>query len=101
MQRPPKGVNQVMEAVCIMKGIKPKRVPGGKPGTKIDDYWEPGKALLQDPGKFVESLFKYDKVELICSGFIAMSLYVKCMLSSSLQSNDHCLFQRSYFDVSV
>nr|XP_046240546.1 dynein axonemal heavy chain 1 [Scatophagus argus] len=61
MQRPPPGVKMVMEAVCIMKGIKPKKVPGEKPGTKIDDYWEPGKGLLQDPGKFLESLFKYDK----------------------------------------
>jgi len=32
-----------------------------QPGTKIDDYWEPGKAILQDPGKFLESLFKFDK----------------------------------------
>ncbi|XP_067444208.1 dynein axonemal heavy chain 1 isoform X2 [Thunnus thynnus] len=61
MQRPPQGVKLVIEAVCIMKGIKPKRVPGEKPGTKVDDYWEPGKGLLQDPGKFLESLFKYDK----------------------------------------
>ncbi|XP_054472107.1 dynein axonemal heavy chain 1 [Anoplopoma fimbria] len=61
MQRPPHGVKLVIEAVCIMKGIKPKRVPGEKPGSKIDDYWEPGKGLLQDPGKFLESLFKYDK----------------------------------------
>ncbi|XP_030585284.1 LOW QUALITY PROTEIN: dynein heavy chain 1, axonemal-like [Archocentrus centrarchus] len=61
MQRPPQGVRLVIEAVCIMKGIKPKKVPGEKPGTKIDDYWEPGKGLLQDPGKFLESLFKYDK----------------------------------------
>ena len=34
-------------------------------GTKVDDYWEPGKALLQDPAKFLESLFKFDKV--ICT----------------------------------
>ncbi|XP_040889376.1 dynein heavy chain 1, axonemal [Toxotes jaculatrix] len=61
MQRPPQGVKLVIEAVCIMKGIKPKKVPGEKPGTKIDDYWEPGKGLLQDPGKFLDSLFKYDK----------------------------------------
>ena len=27
-------------------------------GTKVDDYWEPGKALLQDPAKFLESLFQ-------------------------------------------
>ncbi|KAF0035263.1 hypothetical protein F2P81_013021 [Scophthalmus maximus] len=61
MQRPPPGVKLVIEAVCIMKGIKPKKVPGEKPGTKIDDYWEPGKGLLQDPGKFLDGLYKYDK----------------------------------------
>lgn len=62
MQRPPGGVRMTIEAVCIMKGIKPKKVAGDKPGVKVDDYWEPGKALLQDPGKFLESLFTFDKV---------------------------------------
>lgn len=62
MQRPPQGVKLVIEAVCILKGIKPKRVPGEKPGSKVDDYWEPGKGLLQDPGKFVDGLLKFDKV---------------------------------------
>ncbi|KAK3782184.1 hypothetical protein RRG08_032935 [Elysia crispata] len=61
LQRPPPGVKLVMEATCIMKGIKPKRVAGEKPGQKVDDYWEPGKAQLQDPGKFLDSLFSYDK----------------------------------------
>ncbi|ERE91881.1 dynein heavy chain 1, axonemal-like protein [Cricetulus griseus] len=61
MQRPPPGVKLVIEAVCIMKGIKPKKIPGDKPGSKVDDYWEPGKGLLQDPGRFLESLFKFDK----------------------------------------
>lgn len=62
MQRPPPGVKMVIEAVCIMKGVKPKKVAGEKLGSKVDDYWEPGRALLQDPGKFLDSLFKYDKV---------------------------------------
>lgn len=62
MQRPPPGVKLVIEAMCIMKGIKPKKIAGEKPGTKVDDYWEPGKGLLQDPGRFLESLFKFDKV---------------------------------------
>lgn len=62
MQRPPLGVKMVIEAVCIMKEIKPKKVAGEKLGSKVDDYWEPGRALLQDPGKFLDSLFKYDKV---------------------------------------
>lgn len=52
----------VIDAVCILKGIKPKKVAGEKLGEKVDDYWDAGKALLQDPGKFLESLFKYDKV---------------------------------------
>ena len=30
MQRPPPGVKLVIEAVCIMKGIKPKKVAGEK-----------------------------------------------------------------------
>ena len=38
------------------------QVAGDKPGVKVDDYWEVGKALLQDPAKFLDSLFKYDKV---------------------------------------
>uniref|UniRef100_A0A8C4TYN4 Dynein axonemal heavy chain 1 n=1 Tax=Falco tinnunculus TaxID=100819 RepID=A0A8C4TYN4_FALTI len=61
MQRPPLSVKMVIEAVCIMKGIKPKRVAGEKLGSKVDDYWEPGRSLLQDPGKFLDSLFKFDK----------------------------------------
>ncbi|XP_048258404.1 dynein axonemal heavy chain 1-like isoform X3 [Haliotis rufescens] len=61
LQRPPDGVRMVIEAVCIMKSVKPKKVAGDKPGSKIDDYWEPGKAMLQDPTRFLESLFKYDK----------------------------------------
>ena len=61
MQRPPPGVKMVMEAVCIMFELKPKRIPGEKPGQKIDDYWEPGKSLLKEPPKFLKSLFDFDK----------------------------------------
>ncbi|XP_050390512.1 dynein axonemal heavy chain 1 [Patella vulgata] len=61
LQRPPEGVRLVIEAACIMKGIKPKKIAGEKPGQKIDDYWDVGKAAIQDPIKFLESLFKFDK----------------------------------------
>ena len=30
MTRPPEGVKMVMEAVCIMRSVKPKKVPGDK-----------------------------------------------------------------------
>jgi dynein heavy chain len=64
MQRPPDGVKLVIEAVCIMKGIKPKKIDGDK-GKKVDDYWEPGKTLLSEPAKFLESLMNFDKVRLL------------------------------------
>ena len=62
LQRPPQGVRIVIEAVCIMREVKPKKVAGEKMGQKVDDYWEPGKSILQDPTKFLDSLFKFDKV---------------------------------------
>ncbi|KAJ3111551.1 Dynein heavy chain 1, axonemal [Phlyctochytrium bullatum] len=61
MQRPPEGVKLVIEAICIMKGIKPKKVDSDKVGKKVDDYWEPGRALLADPQKFLDSLMNFDK----------------------------------------
>uniref|UniRef100_A0A452IS51 Uncharacterized protein n=1 Tax=Gopherus agassizii TaxID=38772 RepID=A0A452IS51_9SAUR len=76
MQRPPLGVKMVIEAVCIMKGIKPKKVAGDKPGSKVDDYWEPGKGLLQDPGKFLESLFKFDKDNIADTVIKAIQPYI-------------------------
>jgi len=55
LQHPPTGIKLVMEAVCIMKEVKPKTVPGEKLGVKVDDYWDSGKFLLQDPRQFQES----------------------------------------------
>nr|WAW84827.1 axonemal dynein heavy chain 1 [Halisarca dujardinii] len=61
LQHPPLGVKLVIDAVCIMKEIKPRKVAGEKLGTKVDDYWDNGKIMLQDPPKFLKSLFDYDK----------------------------------------
>lgn len=61
LQHPPTGVRIVIEAVCIMKDVKPKKIAGDKPGAKVDDYWDVGKALLIDPAKFLDSLFKYNR----------------------------------------
>lgn len=60
MQRPPDGVKMVMEAICIMKGVKGRKIDGAN-GKKVEDYWDAGKALLTEPGKFLESLFTFDK----------------------------------------
>ncbi|KAM9385734.1 dynein axonemal heavy chain 7 [Pholidichthys leucotaenia] len=61
MKSPPPAVKLVMEAICILKGIKPDRVPDpSSVGKKIEDYWGPAKKLLGDL-RFLQSLHDYDK----------------------------------------
>ncbi|KAK4472821.1 hypothetical protein MN116_004037, partial [Schistosoma mekongi] len=61
MKSPPAGVRLVMEAVCVLKGIKPDRIndPSGS-GKKVEDFWGPSKKLLGDM-KFLENLKNFDK----------------------------------------
>ncbi len=62
MKSPPAGVRLVMEAVCILKGLKPDKIPDpGGSGKKIEDFWGPSKRLLGDI-KFLQTLHDYDKV---------------------------------------
>ena len=64
MKNPPSGVKLVMEAVCILKGVKPDRIPDPSgSGKKIEDYWGPSKKVLGDL-KFLQSLKDYDKVRM-------------------------------------
>ncbi|XP_034174982.2 dynein heavy chain at 36C [Osmia lignaria lignaria] len=58
MKRPPAGVRLVMEAVCILKDVKPEKV--STPEGTVDDYWKASLRLLSDM-KFLESLLLYDK----------------------------------------
>lgn len=63
MKSPPDGVKLVMEAVCILKGIKPGRIPDPSgSGKMIEDFWGPSKRVLGDM-KFLQSLKEYDKVQ--------------------------------------
>lgn len=61
MKTPPKGVKIVLEAVCILKGIKPDRIPDPSgSGKMIEDYWGPSKRLLADM-KFLDGLINFEK----------------------------------------
>ncbi|RKO94242.1 dynein heavy chain and region D6 of dynein motor-domain-containing protein [Blyttiomyces helicus] len=61
MKSPPPGVKLVMEAVCVMKDIKPVKIPDpAGSGKKIEDFWGPSKTLMSDM-KFLENLKSYDK----------------------------------------
>lgn len=51
----------MLEAVCVMKGIKSERKPDPSgSGKMIEDYWGPSQKLLGDL-KFLEGLKSYNK----------------------------------------
>ncbi|XP_028408947.1 dynein heavy chain 7, axonemal-like [Dendronephthya gigantea] len=61
MKSPPYGVKIVMEAICVLKGVKPDRIPDPSgSGKKIEDFWGPSKKILGDMN-FLKSLHTYDK----------------------------------------
>nr|XP_026485669.1 dynein heavy chain 3, axonemal [Vanessa tameamea] len=59
MKNPPAGVKLVMEAVCVMKGVKGDRKMDAN-GKPYEDFWGPSQKMLGDM-KFLESLKNYDK----------------------------------------
>ena len=80
MKSPPAGVKLVMEAVCILKGVKPDRIPDPSgSGKKIEDFWGPSKKVLGDM-KFLQSLKDYDKVcsPYTCGIRVTVVLYCYC-----------------------
>lgn len=44
----PAAVKLVLEAVCILKGVKPIRMKDAQSGQMVDSYWEASKKMLQD-----------------------------------------------------
>ncbi|XP_076648121.1 dynein heavy chain at 36C [Halictus rubicundus] len=58
MKRPPAGVRLVMEAVCILKDVKPEKVQ--TPEGPMEDYWKASMRILSDM-KFLENLLLFDK----------------------------------------
>jgi len=61
--KPPAGVVMVMEAVCVMFELKPEKVKDpNDPMKKIDDYMGiVKKQVINDPAKFLDNLFSFDK----------------------------------------
>ena len=51
-----------MEAVCVMRDMKPERVkdPSGS-GKMIDDYWPTSQKMMADTD-FLKKLKEFDKV---------------------------------------
>ena len=62
MKQPTAPVLRVMEAICIMLGVKPDKIkdPGGGTG-KIDDYWGPAQKVVLADASLLQNLESYDK----------------------------------------
>jgi dynein heavy chain, axonemal len=61
MKNPPTGIKLVLEAICVMKGVKPDRKPHASgSGKMIEDFWAPSLRLIGEI-KFLESLKTYEK----------------------------------------
>lgn len=60
MKNPPDAIKLVMAAVCVIKDVKPDRIPDPSTGRKLIDYWGPSKRILGDMN-FLQSLKEFDK----------------------------------------
>ena len=66
MKAPPTPIRLVMEAICVLREIKPEKLNDQSTGKKVEDYWKPAQKLLSEM-KFLESLTTYNKVSFIYS----------------------------------
>ena len=59
MKNPPAAVKLVLEAVCVIRSIKPERKPEAS-GKIVEDFWAPSLKMLSDL-KFLDNLKSFDK----------------------------------------
>ncbi|CAG9772248.1 unnamed protein product [Ceutorhynchus assimilis] len=60
MKNPPDAIKLVMASVCVIKDVKPDRIPDPSTGRKTIDYWGPSKRILGDMN-FLQTLKDFDK----------------------------------------
>lgn len=76
MKKPPDAVKKVMEAVCIMMGVKPDKIKDPDGGNKkIDDYWGPAQKQLLGDARFLQNLMEFDKDHMDPRVVEAVSVY--------------------------
>eukprot|EP00397_Hematodinium_sp_SG-2012_P000137 GEMP01000137.1.p1 GENE.GEMP01000137.1~~GEMP01000137.1.p1 ORF type:complete len:2966 (+),score=813.16 GEMP01000137.1:107-8899(+) len=61
LRNPPSGVKKVLEAVCLLKGVKPVRVKDESGVGVVTDYWGPSQKLLAEGTAFMKQLAQFDK----------------------------------------
>jgi dynein heavy chain len=59
MKNPPAAVKMVLEAICVMRGVKPEKKMDAN-GRPFEDYWGASLKMLGDM-KFLDALKEFDK----------------------------------------
>lgn len=60
MSNPPNAIKVVLEGVCIIKDVKPDRIPNPSGVGVLEDYWKAAQRMISDI-KFLDSLVNFDK----------------------------------------
>eukprot|EP00397_Hematodinium_sp_SG-2012_P000066 GEMP01000066.1.p1 GENE.GEMP01000066.1~~GEMP01000066.1.p1 ORF type:complete len:3524 (+),score=879.37 GEMP01000066.1:529-10572(+) len=103
---PPAGVRLTLEAICVMFSVRPVMKPDpNKPGAKIADYWEASqKSILNDPRKFLDDLFEFDKDNIPEENIKKITPYIEredfdpsAIKRSSLACEAICMWTRAMY----
>ena len=62
VKTPTNSIKLIMEAICLLKMVKPDKIPDPN-GKTVDDYWGPSKRIMGEQ-KFVTELAEFDKDEI-------------------------------------
>lgn len=77
MKNPPAAVKIVLEAVCQLLRVAPKRIPDpANPSKKINDYWGPSQNLMGD-ANFMQKLKDFDKDNIAPELIVAIAPYME------------------------
>jgi hypothetical protein len=100
---PPAAIKFVLEAVCVVLGIKPAKAKD-EAGRAIDDYWKPSVALLNDKD-FLTKLKNYEKDNIPAKVLVVSKAHstftMQCLWNTSLaiprvSKDDHVSFHVSF-----
>lgn len=59
---PPQAIKMVLEAICILLRVKPKKVPDKeKQGVMVEDFWDESKKIVTNYMQLKQDLETYDK----------------------------------------
>ena len=77
VKTPTNSIKLIMEAICLLKMIKPDKIPDPN-GKTVDDYWGPSKRMMGEQ-KFVTELAEFDKDEINIKTIKLIRNEIRCL----------------------